>query len=370
MKRKFTLVLVLAALAVTFVSAAAPQQPAAAAPDLGARVASILERFPADTPAGRDALAAEILALGPKAVIAVCSRVLPPAGPDDSKARFAVNGLAVYVTRAGAESERLAFAKALSAALAGSQDKDVAAFLISQIQIAGKAESIRPLTPYLADEALAGPAVAALETIGGPEAVAVLLRGLDRAPRPARIEIVDAFGRMRARESLKRLLVLAESADEGLRRAARAALADIGDPAAGPILARIPVDATYAERAEAPTLYLRFARSLAGSGRAAEGLAAARRMLAAYTKPAESQVASDALSLIVTVLKDGATPDLLKAVDSAAPALRGAAIDLATALGTSEATKQWVDKAAAAGPEVRAAIVEMLGRRGDATALA
>jgi HEAT repeat protein len=369
MKNTLAVALILAALAATFV-AAAPQQPAASAPDLGARVASILERFPAQTPTGRDALAAEIMALGQKAVAWICSRVLPPAGADDSQARFAVNGLAVYVTRAGAESERLAFVKVLGAALAGNPDKDVAAFLVSQLQIAGKAESVRPLALYLADEALAGPAIAALETIGGPEAAAALLRALDRAPRPAKIGIVDAFGRMRSRESLKKLLVLAEGADEGLRRAARAALAEIGDPAAGPVLARIPVDASYAERAEAPVLYLRFARSLAGSGRTSEGLAAARRMLAAYTKPAESHIAGDALSLIVSILKDGALPDLMKAVDSPAAALRGSALDLATALGTSEATKQWVDKAAATTPDIRAAIVEMLGRRGDSAALA
>jgi len=368
MTNKLAGALILAALAVPLMSAA-PQQPAAAAPDLAARVASVLERFPADTPAGRDALAAEILALGPKAVLAVCSRVLPPAGPDDSKARFAVNGLAVYATRTGAEAERLTFVRALAAALAGSPDKDVAAFLISQLQIAGREESVRPLAAALADEALAGPAVAALETIGGPEAVAALLRALDRAPRSAKIEIVDAFGRMRARESLKKLLALAEVPDEGLRRAARAALAEIGDPAAGPVLARVPVDTTYAERAEAPVLYLRFARSLAGSGRAAEGLAAARRMLAAYTKPGESHIAGDALSLIVATLKDGALPDLLKAVECPAAALRGSALDLATALGGPEATEQWVDKAAASGPDVRAAIVEMLGRRGDAAAL-
>ncbi|MCK7499577.1 MAG: hypothetical protein MZW92_61140 [Comamonadaceae bacterium] len=92
-------------------------------------------------------------------------------------------------------------------------------------------------------------------------------------------------------------------------------------------------------------------------------------MLAAYGRPAENQVAADALSLIVSILGDKALPDLVAAVDSPAPALRGAALEAAVTLEGDEATARWVEKGAASGPEVRAAIVAMLGRRGDATAL-
>ena len=42
---------------------------------------------------------------------------------------------------------------------------------------------------------------------------------------------------------------------------------------------------------------------------------------------------------------------------------------MATTLGSGDATARWVDKAAAAAPEARAAIIEMLGRRGDRAAL-
>ncbi len=101
--------------------------------DLKPLVSSILERFPAETTAARDGLCAEILRLGPAAVREVCGRVLAPGAGDDAKARFAVNGLADYLTRSGAESERALFARALLAALAGSRDKNVAAFLLSDL---------------------------------------------------------------------------------------------------------------------------------------------------------------------------------------------------------------------------------------------
>jgi len=337
--------------------------------DLKAAVSSFVGRFPAETPAAKDALCAGILELGPGALAETMARVLPPGAGDDSKARFAVNGLAVYVTRTGADAERLLFVKSLLNAVAGSLDKQVASFLIAQVQLAGKAEVVKPLAKYLGDEVLAGPAAAALETIGGPEASKTLLAAFDKAPRNARISIIDALGEMRSREAIKKLLVLAENGDEGLRRAARFALANIGDPAAGSILSKVRVASSRAERVEAPALFLLYARRLAESGKTSEGLAAARSVLETHGGPEESQVASEALALIVSVLKDQAVTDLLSAADSPVRAVRGAALELGAALGASDATALWIDKAASSDPDARAAIIEMLGRRGDRAAL-
>jgi HEAT repeat protein len=360
--------LVLTVLAFSLPAAGQPSGRAASA-GLKARVSAILERFPAETAAARDGLCAEVLVLGEAAVAEICGRLLAPGAGDDSRARFAVNGLAVYATRPNAEPERALFARALLASLAGKPDKQVVAFLLSQLQVAGKAESARPLAGYLLDETLAGPAAAALIAIGGPEANHVFLKALDRAPGKARSTVAKALGEVRSREAVKKLLALAESADEGLRRTALFALANIGDPAAGAALSKVRVAASFRERAEAPSLYLLFARRLAESGRTAAGLEAARAVLAYYGRPEESHIAAEALALIVSVLRERALPDLLEAAASPDPGLRGAALELAPAVPGTEATARWVDKAAAAGPAVRAAIVDMLGRRGDAAAL-
>ncbi|MBE3124481.1 MAG: DUF1080 domain-containing protein [Acidobacteria bacterium] len=358
MKRVLAVVFAIAVLAGPFL-----------AEDLKPRVSSILERFPAETAAARDGLCAEILKLGPQGVKEICSRLLPPGGGNDSRARFAANGLAVYVTRPGAENERALFVRALLAALARNPDKQVAAFLLSQIQVAGRAESVKPLARYLADETLAGPAAAALLSIGGPEAARAFLKSLDTAPRGARLTVVKSLGELRAREALKKLLVLAQGGDEGLRRAALSALANIGDPAAGPVLSKVRVAVSFRERAQAPSLYLLFARRLVETGRTAQGLDTARAVLASYGRPEESHFASEALALIVSTLKDKALPDLLRAADSPDRGFRVAALELALSIPGSEATARWVEKAAGSGPDVRADIIGMLGRRGDAAAL-
>ncbi len=337
--------------------------------DLKPLVSSILERFPAETSSARDGLCAEILKLGPAAIQEVCGRVLAPGAGDDAKARFAVNGLAFYVTRPGAEGERTLFIRSLLASLAGSRDKNIAAFFLSQVQAAGKKESIKPLAGYLVDETLAGPAAAALRTIGGPEAARALLKSLDAAPLIARLVIIKSLGELRSRKAVKKILRFAESGVEGLRRTALFALANIGDPAAGPVLTRSRVAASFRERSEAPSLYLLYARRLAESGKTSEALTAARAVLDTYVRPEESSIAAEALALIVSALGERALPDLLRAMDSSLLDFRGAALALAPSLPGSDATARWVEKAAQCGPAVRAEITEMLGRRGDVSAL-
>jgi HEAT repeat protein len=365
MIRSFVAVLALAIVAGASLAAAPP--PTA---DLAARVSALLDGFPADTPQKRDGLCAEILRLGPGGIAEVCARVLPPEKGDDSRARFAVNGLAVYVTRPGAEGERAVFAAVLLDALAKAKDPTVAAFFLSQVQLAGRRESVRPLERYLRDETLAGPAAAALLTIGGREATGALLKALGAAPPAARLTLVQALGEARSREAVKKVVPLAESGDEALRRAARFALANIGDPAAGPVLSRSRVAGSSRERQEAPSLYLLYARRLVESGRTTEGVAAARAALESYRGPEESQHASEALALVVTALGSRALPDLVSAAASPDRPFRGSALTLAERIPGKEATLAWVEKASSAPPEVRGDIVAMLGQRGDAAALA
>ena len=337
--------------------------------DRTGRVSAILGRFPAEAPATKDALCAEILKLGPDAVAEVCARVVAPGKGDDARARFAVNGLTVHVTRPGAETERSIFTSALLGALAKTEDEHVAAFFISQVRLVGKRESIRPLEKYLVDDTLAGPATAALVTIGGPGATRALLKALDKAPRSARLALVQSLGEIRARDAARNILPFAGGADDGLRQAALFALANIGDPVAGPTLAKARVAASHRERSQAPSLYLLYARRLAESGRTTEGLEAARAVLESYRRPDESQHASAALALVVSVLGSRALPDLLAAAGSTDRSFRGAALVQAERIPGSEATLRWVEMAATAPADIRADILSMLGRRGDAAAL-
>ncbi|HXY38627.1 MAG TPA: family 16 glycoside hydrolase [Vicinamibacteria bacterium] len=371
--RRLVVTLPLAFLAVgtAFGGDVAPPRPAAAVitPEVHQQVSSILEGLPAPNAAARDKACSALLALGAPALADVISRVQPPGAGDDASARFAVNGLAVYVTRPGAESERLLIAQALLSALDRGRDKEVAAFLISQVQLAGREESVRALGNFLLDERLAGPALAALVTIGGPEVPTVLLRALETAPAAVRPALVKALGERPGRTGVRRLAALAASSDEPTRQAALLALATTGDPSAGGVLSRTRVAVSYRERTQAPALYLLWARRLAETGHAGEAATAAHAVLENYRRPGEAQHAAEALALLVSVEGEKALPDLLSAVDGPDRGLRGAALALAPKIPAASATGRWVEKAGSSPPFTSAAILDMLGRRGDAVAL-
>lgn len=365
MKKSALIVLIALAIAISAFPLRGGEGPAG----LKAKVTDILGRYPAQTAAEKDALSAEILRLGPGAVAEICGRVLPPGGGADGPARFALNGLAVYVTRTGAEKDRLLYVQALLGAIKKASDTDIKAFFMSQVQLSGARESVKPLAVYLTEEKLADPAARAILAAARPEAAGIFLKALDSAPSPAKVTIIKALGELRSREAVMKILPYAESPDPKLRQTALFALADIGDPRAGRVLERTLIASSPYERSLAPSLYLRYARRLIESGKQVEGLAIGRSLVEHYATPPESHIASSGLELLMSVLKDRALPDLIAVMDSPDRKFRGSALELSLSIPGAGATGRWVEKAASSPPEVRAEIVSMLGRRKDVSAL-
>lgn len=344
--------------------AASTAQPASA-PD---RVTALLAKFPAPSPAEKDALCSGLVRLGPPAIADLCGRLLPPGAAGNAAVEYALNGLAVHVGRPGAEPERRMFVAALLDALGRPADPGAKAFLISQIQLAGRAEAAGPLSRFLADERLAGPAARALVAIRAPGTAKRLGKALAASRGPSRAILIKALGDLGSREAVDKLLKYAASDDPPTRRAALFALAESGNPAAESALDRARIAAPPDERAEAPALYLRYARRLIAAGRTGAGLRICRSLLASHVGPGESAVAGDALAAIVENLGAAALPDLLAALDSGDAKLRGQALFLADRVPGPEATARWVEKAHAATPDIAAEIIVMLARRGDKAA--
>ncbi|GHT08918.1 hypothetical protein FACS189426_05750 [Bacteroidia bacterium] len=70
---------------------------------------------------------------------------------NDAKVKYALNGLADYVSAEGQDAARLTVVNAYLKALDGIKDADTKAFIISLLEIAGKKETVAKLTTYLND---------------------------------------------------------------------------------------------------------------------------------------------------------------------------------------------------------------------------
>lgn len=327
-------------------------------------VAEVLAKMPAQNAAEAEANNAALVKLGPSAILETAKALVPPGAGDNTKAEFALNGLAVYVTRRGAEAERKMVAGALIEALQAATDKDVKAFLVRQLQIAGREDAVAPLAALLADETLCEPAAQALLAIRTSEVPAVFAAALKTAQGKNQITIIKALGELRCTPAVGDLLPLAASSDPAVRQTTLFALADIGAPEAAAVLQESVRSASGFDRARAASDYFLYARRRAEAGDSAACEHICRELL----KDPEEQVACAALSQLVSLLGDKAFPDLLAAMDSNSKELRGAALRLASAIPGVDASKQWVDKAAHASPELRLEILSMLAQRGDMTA--
>lgn len=332
-------------------------------------VQALVERFPAQNTQARQSLASQIIAMGSEGILEVCRLLVPPGTGDDTNARYALSAMATYVSLEGGEKARVLYAKTLIKSLERQKDREVQAFLIRQLQRAGKNESVKALKRYLDDKKLCEPATQALLAIGTQEAEKVLLKALGKATGENRVTIIKALGELKSQKATKKILSFATDKNDELRQVARFALANIGDPLAEKAVSTISLEAPSFERTRAPSVYLLYAQRLSESGHKMKAANICRNLIAKYTAPQEGNIPCTALSLLVDAVGANAFKDLIQAMGSPNRELRARALELADRIPGEEATAKWIELLEDTPPDVQAQIIAMLGRRGDVTAV-
>ena len=334
-----------------------------------ARISDILARFPAQSPAEKTSLAAEVFGLGEAGIVEICRRLSPPGKADDSLARYALEAAGTYAMRKGGEKDRSLYARAVIKALNAAPDPDLKTFLIGRLQQAGGAESLEPVSRLLSDPRLAEPAVQALLAIHALGTDKALLKALGHSGGSNTVTLLKALGELRIRGATGRIVPFASSQDNRIREAALFALSNIGDPRIEFLLTRIEIASSPREWASAASRYLLFARRLFENGRKSDALRIGRILLEKCTGPEDSQIRSAALTLLSQVSGKDVLPDLVEAMDSPDPAFRACALTIGSEIPGPDATAQWIAKGREVSPGAREQIIRMLGRRGDPTAL-
>ncbi|MHC4124529.1 MAG: family 16 glycoside hydrolase, partial [Planctomycetota bacterium] len=333
---------------------------------LSAKVNRIISGMPAKNTAEENKLFAEIIKLGPNAVKEICSKLNQPGEGDDSKARYALGGLTNYVNCGNAEEQRKMYVAVLCEQLRREKDSEVKSFLISQLQFAGKAESINVLGDFLTDERLAEPAGRALLTIGTGASQEAFLRALPLVEGKRLITVINALGGMQSKRALKEILTYAKSDDADIRLAALYAIANIGDKSAGRVLEEASKSMSGYEGAKATSFYLLYAKRLGQQGDKRSCAKVCRSLI--KNSKSRSNVKCAALGILVDIVGKEALNDLLAAADSEDNQLVAAVLKFSHSLEGSKVTKSWTKKIKKASLPTQMKIVEMLGQRGDKTA--
>ena len=317
----------------------------------------LLAEMPAKSPAEGERISKQLLALGHDAIVKTCGMLVAPGAGDDVNARFALNGLTKYVGAKGREAQRRVFVGALLDALKTSSDDEVSAFLIRQLQWAGREEAVAPLSAYLADDRLYGPATQALLAIATPAASDALADALPGTSGARRVTLITALGVLRNDSIANQILKDAKSGDRDLRWAALYALANIGADEAEGLLDGVAASGTRYDVAKATSYSLLYKRRAAETGKVD------------LLDSQEESFRCAALTSLVEAKGKRALPELLDAVDSDSRQVRARALELAAAAPGKRATKKWVKKMESAAPQAKLEIMAMLGQRGNKAAL-
>lgn len=263
---------------------------------LKTKVADVLTEMPAQDEGHYQKLMEEMLLLGEPGILLFTDMLQPPGEEDDSRVRFAISGLAKYVTSKGYEEERELFNASILKAIGKNDNDYIRSFLISQLQFSGTVDVVPLLGKFLTDDFLSEPAAFTLVAIKTSESEKALMKALGESSGANQITIVKALGDLRSADAVKEIEKLVFSEKSNLRKVALYALANIGLPGVETILFNAAKATGFQyEETGATQSYLLFIQRRGEAGQLDE----VERMCRYLVENAPSNIRSQALSLLV-----------------------------------------------------------------------
>jgi len=143
---------------------------------LDTKVADILMQLPTEDLGHSDRLMQEIIGLGEDGILKFTEKLVPLGTGDDTKARYAIQSVAIYSGGQQSKIQNSHVESALLKALESSSNKEVNTFLIDRLIYVGTDVSVPVLSKYLSNSDLFKPALAALTAIGTTDAAMAILK--------------------------------------------------------------------------------------------------------------------------------------------------------------------------------------------------
>ena len=333
---------------------------------LDTKIADILAQMPTNDLVHRDRLMNELAGLGVEGFQKLAGQLTPPGVGDDTAVRFAINNLARYASSFGKETAGRSVETNLLKALESQSDIEIKTFLLNQLNLVGGERSVDEVKNYLSDEKLVEPATQTLLSIGSQTAARALLEGLPNSSEQSKITLIKALGELQYGFAVNPVSAFAGTDNQSLQKAVYKALANIGNPASYQLLfnAAKEVDFKY-DPTNAAEAFLLYADRLGESGNLKLSQKALKAIMKANQSADRLHNYAGALSVFAQHFGHEAMPLLLKAVDNNDKAFRVAALNIARETGDISSTREWLNKAQSVSPEVKAEIIDMLGKRGD-----
>lgn len=284
------------------------------------KVTELLSDIPANNQSENEWLYSELISTGPNAIRDLINMLRPPGHGSDTQARFALNGLAKYVTRPGAEAERKMYERIVLDELKSDHHPAAKVFLMEQIELTGSDQAVPVLASFIGVEPLHESAVHALKAINTGKAEQVLLDAINQTDGKQRLVVIKSLGDMEVKSAAQTLIPLAASGDLHQQHAVLYALAQTGNP-----VVKETLETAIETEDSSQRYFLLFAERLAEEDYSEESAEICRNVLAGDFK---SNVRSSALTILTSNLGEEASEQLLSATIGADSRLRSKALSL------------------------------------------
>lgn len=325
-------------------------------------VADVLAQMPVQQQAEYNKLISDLASTGEEGVLLLVKMINDSGKGSNAQVDYALSGLSHYVMAAGNENARATVAKAYGKALEMSPERETKAFIIRQLQLIGKDESVEVLKKYLNNADLAAPASQALASINSEQSGKALLEALKGASGESLISIVQAIADSEVVGAEDALLALAETEDVNLKKDVLYALSRCGSTASVKTLASNAANAKYTmEPTNANDAYIRLIKRMVEQGSVKDAEKAATDLMKKAKKAEKVHTREAALEILLAIQKEEGLNLVLSSLDDPNKEYRNAALLYASDFRTPDSYKAIVKKMQKVKPEVKVDILNWIG---------
>lgn len=328
---------------------------------LDTKVADILMQLPTKELGHANSLMEEIIGLNEEGILKITNKLVSLGSGDDTKARYAINSLAIYSGGLKSKDKNELVEKSLLKALALATDKEVKTFLINCLIYAGTDTSVSTLEKYLKNKDLYKPSLASLVSIGTTNAALAIKNNVSANDSHKQASFIEALGVLQFTPAIELLKEGATSTSILVRKKSLMALAVITSPDSYEILEKAVEDSKYTlDETESILAFIEFGNRLQKAGNKSLSNSVARELL--KNCKAVSQLHFRSAGVHILTANEGAsfTKTLLKESKNKNVAYVGAVLNTSGSELTISEILQWTKRYRKSTVQTKSLIINML----------
>nr|WP_299382942.1 family 16 glycoside hydrolase [Allomuricauda sp.] len=334
---------------------------------LETKVADILAQLPTKDLGHSDKLMQEIMDLETEGILKFCDMLVPLGTGDDTKARYAIQSLAIYAGRQKNKIKNNAVEDALLIGLKKASNPEIKTFLIDRLMYCGSNTSIEPLGVYLKGDEIWAPALATITAIGTKEAASSIYNLAKSANGKKRVAIIEALGIMRFEPALT---ILEKEASNPVSNVSKQkslmALAEIAHHSSYDILSQAVIGSVYQmDDSGAIVAYIHYGNRLLEKGNSTLALIVANSLLKNCKSDDQLHYRAAGFGLLCGVQGKNAVKIHLKEARHKDLKYRGAVLAVAAQNLTNEEVLKWVKAYKKADASAKPQIIGLLSKRDE-----